>query len=350
MKILFATKRFYLPQATGGSESSTHDLCLALLAKNHQCAVLAELKGKGLIWAKNRFIARLVNKKFIADHALGYPVFRGWNVENGAAEVFYSFKPDIVVIQAGQPLLIAEKFLNIGAKTIVYLRDVEFSDHGGHYQEKPNLSFIANSQYTAKMFEDEFKLTAKVIPPLVHFDTYRINSKREKVLFINPVPVKGVELAFKLANNNPDIPFLFVQSWQLSDEELVNLKRRAKESGNIEWLDKQSDMKNVYAQAKLLLMPSYWEEAWGRVITEAQVSGIPSLASNRGGLPESVGYGGVTLDPESNYEIWHDTLRRFWFDDMFYKHYSERALQQSLSKFIQPEFLIEEFIDFVTTV
>ncbi len=63
-------------------------------------------------------------------------------------------------------------------------------------------------------------------------------------------------------------------------------------------------MKQVYRSAKLILMPSMWEEAWGRVATEAQFSGIPVIASNRGGLPESVGPGGVLLDPDGPLEPW----------------------------------------------
>ena len=40
-----------------------------------------------------------------------------------------------------------------------------------------------------------------------------------------------------------------------------------------------------------LLVPSIYEETYGRVVTQAQVNGIPALASSRGGLPESVGEG-----------------------------------------------------------
>src|SRR3546814_9881685 len=43
------------------------------------------------------------------------------------------------------------------------------------------------------------------------------------------------------------------------------------------------DMREVYRRTHTLLVPSQWEEAWGRVATEAQFSGIPVLASDRGG-------------------------------------------------------------------
>jgi glycosyltransferase involved in cell wall biosynthesis len=64
------------------------------------------------------------------------------------------------------------------------------------------------------------------------------------------------------------------------------------------------DMRPLYARARLLLAPSQWEEAWGRVATEAQVSGIPVLASNRGGLPEAVGNGGILLPADAPGNEW----------------------------------------------
>jgi glycosyltransferase involved in cell wall biosynthesis len=45
---------------------------------------------------------------------------------------------------------------------------------------------------------------------------------------------------------------------------------------------------HVYTRAKLVIVPSQWEEAYGRVAREAYLLGIPLLVSERGGLPETV--------------------------------------------------------------
>ncbi|WP_434150775.1 glycosyltransferase [Methylocaldum gracile subsp. desertum] len=350
MKLLFATNHFYPPQSAGGSESSTHDLCISLKRKSINCAVLADLGSTGLTWLRNRIKSKITSKKYPDDNTLGYPVFRGWNPIEGVDEVIESFNPNVAVIQAGQPLLLANAFIQNGIPTVVYLRDVAFDKHGGDYKSHPLLHFLANSQFTAKAFERFSSLEAKVIPPLVSSENYRVTPTRQKVVFICPSPLKGVELAFRLAESNPEIPFAFIESWFIPPDRKREYIQRAERSGNIEWMEKQRDMKLVYSQAKILLVPSMCNEAWGRVVTESQVSGIPTLASNRGGLPESVGDGGILLDPEGNFEKWDESLKKLWFDDHFYQCYCDRALEYSRREAIQPDYLISEFLDFARSI
>jgi glycosyltransferase involved in cell wall biosynthesis len=87
----------------------------------------------------------------------------------------------------------------------------------------------------------------------------------------------------------------------------------------------QKDMRKVYGRCKILLAPSTCEEAYGRVATEAQFSGIPVIASNRGGLPEAVGPGGILLGPEEVDE-WVKHVRRLWRDKAYYASLSKAAL------------------------
>jgi glycosyltransferase involved in cell wall biosynthesis len=54
-------------------------------------------------------------------------------------------------------------------------------------------------------------------------------------------------------------------------------------------------MKQVYRRTALLLVPSLWFEAAGRVVAEAQLSGIPVLATDSGGIPEQLNGGGYTF-------------------------------------------------------
>jgi glycosyltransferase involved in cell wall biosynthesis len=81
------------------------------------------------------------------------------------------------------------------------------------------------------------------------------------------------------------------------------------------WSDPIADMRGAYAQARLLLMPSVWEESFGRTVVEAQMNGLPALASHRGALPQLVGAAGITLDPHGPVDPWEEALRRLYAPD-----------------------------------
>jgi glycosyltransferase involved in cell wall biosynthesis len=74
------------------------------------------------------------------------------------------------------------------------------------------------------------------------------------------------------------------------------------------------DVREVYARARFLLAPSLWREAWGRVASEAQCSGLPVIGSDRGGLPEAIGPGGVVIPAEADLAGWVAAVRRLWSD------------------------------------
>jgi glycosyltransferase involved in cell wall biosynthesis len=115
---------------------------------------------------------------------------------------------------------------------------------------------------------------------------------------------------FELAAHCPDLEFLVAESWNLEPNWRVLCQQRARQLGNVQWLAPTDDMRAVYAQSRVLLMPSVWEESFGRTVVEAQLNGIPVLASDRGALVESVGSGGLTLDPHAPVQTWAAALRR----------------------------------------
>jgi glycosyltransferase involved in cell wall biosynthesis len=46
-------------------------------------------------------------------------------------------------------------------------------------------------------------------------------------------------------------------------------------------------MESIWDLTQVLLMPSLWCEAWGLVVVEAQIRGIPVIASDTGAIPEA---------------------------------------------------------------
>src|SRR3546814_1677889 len=65
----------------------------------------------------------------------------------------------------------------------------------------------------------------------------------------------------------------FVEGWPMNAEERAALHARVAAHSNLRLQQRTHDMREVYRRTHTLLVPSQWEEAWGRVATEAQFSG-----------------------------------------------------------------------------
>lgn len=347
MKVLFATSFKYLPQRSGGSESSTHDLCMALMEKGADVGVICSLGTYDPLWLINRVKSKLSGKRFIRDRRLPYPVFRGYDVKPGIREVVEVFKPDVAVVQAGYPFELVNEFSRINVPVVLYARDVKFSENREALEKNRFVAFIANSQFTANSLKALLSVEALVLPPLVAPDQYRVNSIRRSVLQIGLSPEKGIETSFALAARRPDIPFHFVESWPVSQAEFKTYKERAQALGNVRIHRRSANMKPFYSDARLLLVPSVLDEAWGRVVTEAQLSGIPAIVSNRGGLPESLGNGGTIVPAEADIDLWEAALSRVWDDTELYSGLAAAALERSQQADVSREKITEKFVSFL---
>lgn len=66
---------------------------------------------------------------------------------------------------------------------------------------------------------------------------------------------------------------------------------------------------DFFSQIDLLVVPSLWEEPFGRVSIEAQQAGLPVIVSDKGGLPETVIDGSSGwIFPAGNVEALHELL------------------------------------------
>jgi glycosyltransferase involved in cell wall biosynthesis len=336
LKILFATGHGYLPQRVGGSETSSHELILALQEQGHRCAVLSHLQGNGWLAFRNRLAMKLSRRELIADRLPGYRVQRAWYPDRQVAAALARERPDVVLVQAGEPLRMAQALRAAGARAVVYLRDVEFHELGGDPAALPGQRYIANSRFVAEKFSAAYGPQPQVIRPLFRAERYATEREPQEVTFVNPHPLKGVDLAFAIAALCPAIPFCFVEGWPMSAEEKAALKARVAAHPNVRLQARTHDMRQVYRRSHTLLVPSQWEEAWGRVATEAQFSGIPVLASDRGGLPEAVGPGGRVLPHDAPASLWAAALREYWEDPAVYRAASEAALAHAERPEIDP--------------
>lgn len=204
---------------------------------------------------------------------------------------------------------------------------------------------LANSAATADLYAGTLGLRCRNVGVFVDADPVVAASREPRfVTFVNPLPEKGVALFLKLVQRArqeaPDMRFLVVESRGALAPALQRLGFSADILEQITLLPQQQQMAQVYAQTRILLMPSFWFEAAGRVLVEANANGIPVLASNRGGIPETLAGAGMllpvpercTLDhwaipTDEEVQPWWDELLKLWRADAYYEMCARRALE-----------------------
>jgi glycosyltransferase involved in cell wall biosynthesis len=109
------------------------------------------------------------------------------------------------------------------------------------------------------------------------------NFDRGFVTMINPSGIKGISIFLELARRLPDAQFAAVPTWATTNADRVALERTA----NVTLLRPVEDIDEIFAQTRVLVVPSLWGESFGYIVIEAMLRGIPVVASNVGGLPEA---------------------------------------------------------------
>ncbi len=346
MRVLFATKHVHFPQGGGGLERNTHELCLRLKRRGITPAVMCSLLPNSSLMAyRNRLIRKLVpHHRFPSDKGLEYAVYRGWESEDGAREVAARFRPDVIVVQSGEAIPILRSFAKLGLPCLLYFHEPARIGDAREAAQMGGVGLLVNSVFMAKRVEEETGQRPAIVRPLVDPSFYAGPVDPKFVLFVNAVPRKGLEIAFRLAEARSDIPFAFVTSWILRPDERRRLEQRAQKAGNIALHPPTNDMRSHYRSARLILMPSQCEEAWGRVVTEAHINGIPVVASAQGGLLEAVGPGGILLAHDAPIADWIEALSKLWDDGPSHARYAEAARDYSRRAEIQPEAIIDAFV------
>jgi glycosyltransferase involved in cell wall biosynthesis len=329
LKILFITAHKYLPQMYGGLQSATHELCHALLHRGHDVAVLAGLMPGGYFALKSRIKMKINHKlsgcSVSKDTRLGYPVWYVWCPWDAVRHVAREQAPDLIVVLAYQTVRMALAARPTAIPLLMQLQDVEFHQHGGDFKDLGDIACVANSRFTAEKYRVAFGVNPSVIYPFVAAEKYRTSTTKENITFINPDIKKGLNIAINIARQCPEIPFSFVETWPLSHDQRHELRQNLSALPNITFLPSRADMRKVYGKCRILLAPSIWEEAYGRVVTEAQMSGIPVIGSTRGGLPEAIGPGGILLAAEAPTDVWTNAVRMLWQNNDQYAELSAAA-------------------------
>lgn len=260
-----------------------------------------------------------------------------------------SFKPDLLYFYGGMAieLLISDEARQRGIPVAMYLANGSYD--GSRWCRDVDL-VVTNSEATATYYRRTFAIESAMVGRFVNPSTViAAQHQRTNLLFVNPSLEKGaaivIRLAMALEKRRPDILFEVVESrgaWPALVSKVTSMLGEGREQlDNVLVTPNTTDMRPVYGRARLLLAPSLWWESSGRVAVEAMMNGIPALVTDRGGLPEMVGGGGIRIQlPEKFYEKpWNrlprgevleplvETIIRLHDDEVYYNSFVSKALQ-----------------------
>lgn len=332
-RILFANNSLFEAGSRNGANISLEALCRRLAARNFEPVMLCGLK-PGAAASEEEPTAQTPWRILRADRP-----------ERALGDAIARFAPFATVLRGATAAAVARNPAAFAQRLHVHFESGFVQRSYPSRRQAPDYRYAACSPFLARLAETYFAAPVATIPPIVEPDAYRVARPQSgaAVLFVNPVAVKGVHIAAAVAARLPRRRFLFARSWpDTAAHPHVEVALP-----NVEWLPPARDMRPIYAQARLVLVPSVWEEGYGRVVGEAQISGIPAVASDRGGLRETVGPGGIVLPLTAPLEAWCEAVDSLFADEAKYAAFAQRARAHAARPDLAPDAIVERFLGWI---
>ena len=264
--------------------------------------------------------------------------------------------PDVLIAANGHPMIF-ETMRDARARGVT----TAFAVRGFGYYQPSYFAAVDHvftcSRFLSGVYRDKIGLASTPIEPPIDWSTVVApEDSRAFVTFVNPAAHKGLWLFARLADmlgaRRPDIPVLVVQSGQSGGSLNAIPGIDFSSYPQIMAAPPVATPADYFALTRLLLVPSVWEEPFGRVAAEAMINGVPPLVGDRGALPDVVGgdfgAGGggrvlpipdwmtehtTRLPSEAEVEPWYQAVCALWDDAALYRSMSTRARQIAAERY-----------------
>ena len=264
---LIALAPFYLPYP-GGAEKSLHEMLRRLVQSGWPVEALIPLapfpaappEGEGVTVMDGVIVRRMpVEQWFLALERMA----------PGSPAILFSLAH---LFRAQFDARLDRLLKTYRSKVVYFCRGADPRDYF------PAALVVANSQAVLKTLPEQRGVRKTVLTPMITAPRPKPEVPRQYVTLVNPTARKGGDLFVDLARRMPHTPFLA----QLGRSEPVAGLRSVP---NITVRPPGPDLDDLYAETKVLLMPSL-AEPFGRVAIEGALGGCLLLLHEAEGLKE----------------------------------------------------------------
>ena len=335
MKILIINT-FYYPNMIGGTEQSVKILAEGLSKKGNQVYVLTidsmekksikeEINGVTVyrLYSKNFDVkARMEgNKELIKLIKNKLIEIENKSIQEDIEKVLQDIKPDIVHTNNiyGISPVVWKTIKNNNIKCVHTIRDYWIVNPNGELPQKNNMLL--------KLYQRKFRGKTNFVNAVTAPSNFTLNEVLKFGYFKNAISKcivnctdvnieetkKIIDLKANRTDNN--IKFLYVgglfkikgiynliNAFSQIDKENIQLticgdgdlkhyiEESSKKDNRIIYKGKlpKEELKKVWNENDVLIVPSIWDEPFGRVVIEANQHGLPVIGSNKGGIKETL--------------------------------------------------------------
>ncbi|MCP4599527.1 MAG: glycosyltransferase family 4 protein [Proteobacteria bacterium] len=305
LKVLIAHHRWWFPTAASGADIANHEFARKLIKRGVQVRV------HGII--PPNFSKRTEHQKYNAE---GVPVclVRSEFIKQLRA-VIREFKPHVVLTSCPEPhcgtddiTRMVETFARSKIPVVLYAHDIDNTLPLFRDVKDQLAQVVTNSHFMAGRINKIWSVECEVVYPVPDWGPIdATGSTGSFITFFNPVPHKGLGIAHPLVTVRfKDRPFLFIEGFIDPEAHGISLIR----SGNLVQARRSPNVATIYMMTRTVIIPSQWEEPFGRIALEAMYNRIPVIASRTGGLLESVGDGGILIEDYSEIDRFAEAIER----------------------------------------
>ena len=294
-----------------------------VLSQSHSRSA-SQTKGH-LVWVMHSYLPNVRAGSEITAHALNkYLSQHGWRisvlvnsyvVDNYEGIDIYPLASDVAtdILKSAtiigcqnyngyEGIDIAEKY----GKPIVFFLHVEFEKIEILQQKFAVPVYVVYNSTTQREMLPTIHPWTVVRPHIdyAHFKEIAVQPTARAITLLNCNKNKGGELLPVLAREMAGYEFLGIKgAYQTQVTE---------EAMNLRYLPTFNDPRLVYAQSRIIIMPSR-AESWGRVALEAMAAGVPVIVGDTPGLRECTG-GVAPICRQSDTACWMREIERLYHD------------------------------------